>query len=225
MRPPFSPPLEDEEKRKKDLSEENLLMMKKYCCRLSFAVLLCFSGILLVSCSLFPANEYIEPAVYDIGIPEETEQALPYDVEIQPFLSEGASRYKMMYRLDDNRLHTDDYNRWTQPPGPLLTRYLRMAFAGRDVKAKPIRFRVSGTILVFEADLKQKLVRMFVSCRIAGEKSASGEKSVSAEESMMFSEPLKDTDPASVADAMSAVAGQFVRKLRQDMDLLAEQLK
>ena len=200
-------------------------MMKKYCCRLPFAVLLCFSGILLVSCSLFPANEYIEPAVYDIGIPEETEQTLPYDVEIQPFLSEGASRYKMMYRLDDNRLHTDDYNRWTQPPGPLFTKYLRMAFAGRDVKAKPIRFRVSGTILLVEADLKQKLARIFVSYRIAGGKNASEEESVSASESVMFSEPLKDTEPSSIADAMSAAAEQLVRKLRQDMDLLAEQLK
>lgn len=41
----------------------------------------------------------------------------------------------------------------------------------------------------------------------------------------MLSEPLKDTEPSSIADAMSAAAEQLVRKLRQDMDLLAEQLK
>lgn len=166
------------------------------------------------SCSLLAPPEVREPVTYDLGIPEPL--ALPCKVQINPFRMDGAARFKMMGRIHGNQLETDEYHRWIMPPGPMLTRYLRMAFS----ESKPAcgnKEIISGSILFFEADYTRKTAVLSVEYEIR-----SGNSSVpEIRKTVMLRIPFPEqaaSPQAAFAAAMQKAAAALADKLRQELD-------
>ena len=189
--------------------------------RLHLAALLAISAgalSLLGACSLLPSEPYREVRSYDLGVPPSAEPAAALSVE--PFSADSACKFKMLYRAEGNEMLIDEYNRWTQPPGQMLTKYLRLAF--RDLPgastARPElpKYEVSGSILAFEADLDSKKVNLGVhyilSNRIVSD--------ISVERTMIFSQPMEGVSSSDVANSMSKAASQFVDSLKSDLQAL-----
>lgn len=190
-------------------------MNKTIAATLSSAALLIISA-----CNLLPSSEYKEPHLYDIGIPLETKSSSQYEVSIQPFSSDAAVRYKMIYRMADNRLDVDEYNRWTQPPGQMITKYLRLAFADDSMKNAPVRLIVSGTVLAFEADFAHKVARFCISYKI----SDAASNLPSAASSFTATIPLESNTPGAVAKSMSKAVEEFQKKLTINVETFAQEL-
>jgi len=193
-------------------------MMKK---RTWIPIFFCMMlAVLSTSCSLLPSPRYNGPKLYDIGVPE-TYPDLPYTLTVLPFTTDTSARYKMLYRVGENQLETDEYNRWTLPPGSMLTKYLSVSFkpTGPDLpKAKRPAFILSGKILFFEADLTKNAVRLTVEYRIERENTSADEKPFTSSFSIL--EPLPNNSPDEIANAMGRAVKQFADRLKSQMDTL-----
>ena len=120
---------------------------------------------LLASChiNLIPETEFSDPKTFDLASPAPV-TGLPFSVDVETFSSECAGRFKMVFRSDENRISVDEYNRWSMPPGAMLTKYLSARFAaapGSSDHAKPV-FSLDGTVLVCELNMQKKQVSLMV---------------------------------------------------------------
>jgi uncharacterized lipoprotein YmbA len=82
------------------------------------ALALCLSA----ACSFLPSEPYREVRTFDLGVPEAIGSASA--LQVQPFGADSACKFKMLYRAEGNEMLIDEYNRWAQPPGQMLTKYL-----------------------------------------------------------------------------------------------------
>ena len=194
--------------------------MKKYFVHKTacFAAILAMASI-LSSCSFFQRNEYEAVHLYDVGL---SSMVSRYAVEVRPFASDTAARYKMLFRTSDSELKTDEYNRWTLPPAQMITKYLRSAFAvdrapGEDCDGS--RFIINGNILAFEADLKTSKARLYVSYDISMPENAGFKPYVS---SLNLEIPLESHTASAFAEAMSIASERLAEVLLEDMNALAE---
>ena len=121
---------------------------------------------LLAACSfsVIPQAEFTETRTYDLVSPAPLGE-LPFIIDVDAFSSECASRYKMVFREEANRIVIDEYNRWAMPPGAMLTKNLAARFAeqcgnqGRD--GKPA-FELDGSVLNCELNKTKKQVDLMV---------------------------------------------------------------
>ena len=115
---------------------------------------------LLAACNvnLIPKADVTENGIYDLVSPAPIGE-LPFTIDVDAFSSECASRFKMVFREKGNRIEVDEFNRWSMPPGAMLTKYLSARFAaqsgnhGRD--GKPA-FELDGSVLNCEMN-KEKI--------------------------------------------------------------------
>ena len=174
------------------------------------------SAVFMGGCGILSEPSYTVTRNYDLESPPVLNTP-GYDVMILPFASETAGRYKMVTR-SGVELYQDEYNRWTQPPALLLTRYLRMALSDNENtqrKNLPV-YEVSGTVLMFEADLKTYTAFLCVRYSILERRSGK----VMCNGLLRYNIPMnkKDTLPVAFAHAMSEAANKFVNKLYSDMN-------
>lgn len=177
------------------------------CISISAAVLGCSAA-----CSLLPQAPYHESYVFDLGIPPKAD--MPFNVDIQQFSSECATKFKMLYRLENNQIQIDEYNRWTQTPGPMLTKYLRLAFRGTDNSKN---FYVSGNIMAFEADVPTKVARLAVRYTIDDSLGDDKSSAKSISKTVIISVPYEENRPGSIAAAMAGTADKLVLLIRDDI--------
>lgn len=180
----------------------------------AFALALCLAP-LCGACSFLPSGEYREARSFDIGVPAPLASAPA--VSIQPFGSDSACKYKMLYRSGGNEVFVDEYNKWTQPPGQMLTKYLRLAFRNDgDGSPREAKYELGGSVLAFEADFEKKKVELGVrySLRSVGSDSRSFERSA------VISEPLSSVDPAEAAKAMGKAAFKLAVMIDADLKAL-----
>jgi uncharacterized lipoprotein YmbA len=112
------------------------------------ALALCLSA----ACSFLPSEPYREVRTFDLGVPEAIGSASA--LQVQPFGADSACKFKMLYRAEGNEMLIDEYNRWAQPPGQMLTKYLRIASGSSRRSLLPLRgseIRALRSILAFEA--------------------------------------------------------------------------
>ena len=165
---------------------------------------------LLAAChfNLIPETDYSDPKTFDLASPAPVTD-LPFAVDVETFSSECAGRFKMVFREDENRISVDEYNRWSMPPGAMLTKYLSARFAsapdsaGRD-RAKPL-FSLDGTVLVCELNAQKKQVVLMVHYIIT----EPPEDTFKFSGTKSYNVPVDSVSAEAFAEGMNKAAGQF----------------
>lgn len=174
-------------------------------------------SLLLGGCSLLSTN-YKQVNYYDIGKPAET---CPenFNITVQPFFNTSPSSMKFYYRKDNYSVLTDDYNKWTQNPEGMLTRYLNSYFAQETDSSAATNgitekdYLLSGTINSFEIDLSQKEICFAVEYDI---KKVDTNKSL-RKDYFIIKLPAKENKAEAFAAAMSEAEKKFAERLRADL--------
>ncbi len=152
---------------------------------------------------------------FDLGTPD-TMMVKGVDFKIENVCNSSNTRLKMAYRVSDNRIETDDYNKWIQNPGSLLTRYLRVAFES-DVpvkrKNKTVTWLLNGGIDVFEIDLPKKEVRLGLNYYIVRE----SDNKILIRQYRSLTTKLETMEPEAFARAMTVNAKKLAVKIRNDI--------
>jgi hypothetical protein len=179
----------------------------------------------LVSGCMFEPEPYRPVHYYDLKTPW---KVCPegVDVDVQLFRMEAPSKYKMLYRADSTKVLVDDYNKWTQPPGFMLTRYLQSAFSSdtNPEKLGNIVFVMTGSIFTFEIDLEKSQAVLGVKYELKRKRDGK----ILIDKSRVFYEKFPDSkklSPEIFANAMSDAATQFVKKLRGEIISIKDQEK
>ena len=98
--------------------------------------------VMAAGCSIFPTPDNTETFYYDLGIPERA--ATDFRIEVSPFSSMTNERFRMAARGDNNVIHGLEFHKWAQTPGPLLTKYLRLAYRDASEPVTPVAVKPEG---------------------------------------------------------------------------------
>lgn len=164
---------------------------------------------LLAACSfsLVPQTGYTDPRTFDLASPAPHDE-LPFVVEVDTFSNECSGRYKMVFREETNRIIIDEYNRWSMPPGSMLTKYLSARFAAtpgnQNKTVKPV-FELDGTVLTCELNKPEKQVDLMIHYFIV----EPGDERFKLTGTEDYSIPVDDTTAEAFADGMNRAAAQF----------------
>ena len=172
------------------------------------------------SFSLIPQTEFTEPGTFDLASPEPLE-ALPFIVDVDAFSNECSGRFKMVYRENANRIDVDEYNRWSMPPGAMLTKDLAARFAaqtGNQGRAgKPV-FELDGSVLTCELNKPKKQVDLMVHFFIVEH----GSDTFKITGMKDYAIPVADDSADAFADGMNNAAAQFADHI---VSILKDELK
>ena len=183
----------------------------------------------LASChiNLIPETEFSDPKTFDLASPAPV-TGLPFAVDVETFSSECAGRFKMVFREDENRISVDEYNRWSMPPGAMITKYLSARFAAAPGStqdhAKPV-FSLDGTVLVCELNAQKKQVSLMIHYIIT----EPPEDTFKLSGTESYSIPVDDVSAEAFAEGLSKAAEQFsdhvVKLLKAEMQSRAAAAK
>lgn len=183
----------------------------------SFKALFIFSvAFLLSGCSLL-SGSYKQVNYYDIGkSPEGSPDS--FSLTVQPFFNNSPSSMKFYYRKDNYSVLMDDYNKWTQSPEGMLTRYLNSYFAKETdsetaSRAAEKEYLLSGTITSFEIDLSKKEVCFAAEYDI---KRTDTNKSV-RKDYFIIKIPFTENKAEIFAAAMSQAEKNFAERIKADL--------
>ncbi len=141
---------------------------------------------------------YVEPAEYDLADPPEEARPMAAMVRFGVFRNVSGADRRFLIRAENDRMLTDEYNRWLVSPELLIERRLRAAMPDpAEIRRSGETVRLSGTVYRFELNRKRKLAVVGVdySARLPG--------GASLERSTLCEAPLRDDSPASAVRAMS----------------------
>ena len=157
--------------------------------------------------SLVPQTEYTEPKTFDLVSPTPLDE-LPFIVEVDAFSTECSGRFKMVFREEANRISVDEYNRWSMPPGAMLTKYLAARFAvpsnnqGRE--KKPV-FELDGSVLACELNKATMEVDLMIHYFIV----EPGEEDFKITGTESYSIRVEEATPEAFADGVTKAAVKF----------------
>ena len=184
---------------------------------------------LLAACNvnLIPKADVTENGIYDLVSPAPIGE-LPFTIDVDAFSSECASRFKMVFREKGNRIEVDEFNRWSMPPGAMLTKYLSARFAaqsgnhGRD--GKPA-FELDGSVLNCEMNKEKKQVDLMVHFFIVEH----GDEEFKITGTEDYGIPVDGTSAEAFADGMNQAAAKFadhiVSVLKDELRKRADEAK
>jgi len=163
---------------------------------------------LLAACnfSLVPQSRYTDPRTFDLASPAPHDN-LPFVIDVDTFSNECSGRYKMVFREEANRITIDEYNRWSVPPGSMLTKYLAARFAtpgSQNRAAKPV-FELDGTVLTCEMHKPAKHVDLMIHYFIVDP----GDEKFKITGTEDYSIPVDETTAEAFADGMNEAAAKF----------------
>ena len=186
--------------------------MKKVVMTMLTAALFAAAG-----CALM-GPEYVEPAEYDLAQPPSEEIApLPVPVRFGVFRNVSGADRRFLVREENDRMLTDEYNRWLVSPELLIERRLRAAMPDpEEVRGNSEVVRLSGTVYRFEFDRRRK--RAVVGVNYSARLSDGGR----LERDAYYEVPMRDDSPATAVQAMSAAVEKSAAAARM---LVQELLK
>ena len=196
-----------------------------------FRLFLCAAALIpfLAACSfsLIPQTEFTEPGTFDLASPEPLE-ALPFIVDVDAFSNECSGRFKMVYRENTNQIDVDEYNRWSMPPGAMLTKYLAARFAaqtGNQGRAgKPV-FELDGSVLTCELNKPKKQVNLMVHYFIVEQ----GNDSFKITGTEDYAIPVGEATAEAFADGMNKAAAKLADHiayvLEEELEKRADEVK
>ena len=167
-------------------------------------------------CSIFPTTDNTETSYYDLNIPERC--ATGCRIEVAPFSSMTNERFRMASRGEGNIIHGREFHKWVQTPGPLISKYLRLAYrdaadtARSSAAGKEGRYHLGGTVLVFESDRGEAKLghRYVISWGASGERKHTGR-------TVLVTEKISDDTPGAFANAMSRAAAKVSQMILADI--------
>ena len=162
--------------------------------------------------------EYVEPAEYDLAQPPAAESAsLSAPVRFCVFRNVSGADRRFLIRAEDDRMLTDEYNRWLVSPELLIERRLRAAMPDpEEIRRSGETVRLGGTVYRFELDWKRKLAVVGV------DYSARLSDGASLERNTLCEAPIRDDSPAAAVRAMSEAVERSAAAAKQ---LVLELLK
>ena len=164
---------------------------------------------LLAACSvsLVPRTEYTEPKTFDLVSPSPLDE-LPFIVDVDAFSTECSGRFKMVFREEANRISVDEYNRWSMPPGAMLTKYLAARFAtpsNNQGREKKPTFELDGSVLACELNKATMQVDLMIHYFIV----EPGEEDFKITGTEDYSIPVEEATPEAFADGIDQAAAKF----------------
>jgi len=168
------------------------------------------------ACSIFPDPEQTETSYYDLDIPARIVMEKP--VEVVPFSTITGERFRMAYREEGNIVRGNEFHKWVQTPGAMVTKYLRLTFRDDpNEKSRNAQYTldISGSVLLFEVldDYAELGVRYKIQY-------GSREKIF---KTILIREKLTEKTPRHFAAAMSKAANQFALLLAKECKTLIDQ--
>lgn len=171
---------------------------KKHFCQLPAALLAIFAMLLLNSC-LIPTQPYRRTRTFDLGAAAVTQE----QIEVEKFENPNMYRHSFVYRVGDNEIIRDEYNRWAALPENMMASRLRTVFAAPDSLADGTAPVLSGKILRFEFDTKKSLAVLQIAYKIHKGAKLATEGEFSAETA------FAENDPSAMAKAMAECLDKF----------------
>ena len=164
----------------------------------------CTLAALISGCSIFPEPRQSSIEYYDLKPPKQL-QCPPIDVE--QFVSFSGERQRMLRRKRDISVESSDFNKWMQPPGALLTRYLRLTF--RNHLETPIVNRdqcaiLRGEVITFEINGKEAVLGIRYQLKYDRQ---------TYSKTVLIKEKIEGRGPAAFAQAMSRAAERFAQMI------------
>ncbi|OGV38409.1 MAG: hypothetical protein A2020_15235 [Lentisphaerae bacterium GWF2_45_14] len=175
-------------------------------------------SVIFLSGCLFTSEPYRAVSYYDLSVPDAN---VPDDSDIIviPVRDDTPTKYRMVFRKSENSLIIDDYSKWVQPPGMMLTRYMQSFFSDSGKYENPatddrVSFTIAASVFVFEAALEQKQAILGVKYEI--KRSEDGK--VLLFSSKIFSENMDTFTGDKLSAAMSVCASKFAAALKKEIE-------
>ncbi len=188
---------------------------------LSVAVI---TSVALSGCSFLNEQPYRQVDYFDLGSPAQY-SINGVTVKFMKFRGLEAAKYKMVYHEDDTRVLIDDYNKWIQPPGFMLNRFLQNSFStNQNAASNDTRsYDVSGTLFEFKIDLKKQLVILGVTYIIRDGNSNALPPLV--EKSVSYTAPFKERTGYAFSQAMTQAAKKLTESIYKDIKKISSKKK
>lgn len=172
----------------------------------------------VLSGCMFMSEPYRDVIYYDLSVPAPA-PAESVRVSVLPIRDESSTKYKMVFRKNSNALIVDDYAKWTQPPGMMLTRYLENYFSKSDTNKEPesentVSLSLAGSIFAFEADLESKEVVLGVKYEVR----RSENNKLLESGAMSFREKVDEFSGQKLAAAMSLCAFRYAAFIKKKIE-------
>ena len=119
--------------------------------------------LLLSGCGIFSTEPYIKTYFFDIGSPVAKINASKFKIDNISFSTLSMYRQKMVFRVAQNTVLFDEYNRWSMSPDSLFRRSFVMAVidsAAQSQNEKLPHYSIEGKIMMLEADIPGKSVTL-----------------------------------------------------------------
>lgn len=161
----------------------------------------------LCACSLLAPPEQSKIVYYDL-IPPKKIASVP--LRIEQFVSFSGERQRMARRDHGTRIDGNDFHKWVQSPGGLITRYLQMAFRNNpsdDPRKLDNPVELRGEVLTFEIDGDEAVLGVRYHIR-------RGKQSFS--KTVLIREKMERPDPDCFPPAMSLAANRLAQVIAAD---------
>ncbi|MFZ2657357.1 MAG: ABC-type transport auxiliary lipoprotein family protein [Victivallales bacterium] len=168
--------------------------------------------LLLCGCGIFQKEPYIKVSYFDIGSPA------AQDIGGKPVLVGGvdASRpylEKMVFRVSENRIEIDEYNRWSCSSADMLQKYLSLAYETSASNEKLPVCLLKVEIFQIEADIAKSSAKLVLQASI--EDRSSGKILIRKTYSEEI--PVGKVTGESFAKGIAAAAAKILEQLTADI--------
>lgn len=165
----------------------------------------------MAGCSILPEPRQSSIDYFDLRPPKQI-QSLPVDVE--QFVTSSGERQRMLRRSRGIYMESSDFHKWVQASGPLLTRYLRLAFRNQLQNQPVDRDRcviLSGEVLSFERNGENAVLGVRYQLKY--------DRRIYAK-TVLITEKMDGSRPAAFAEAMSRAAERFAGTVAAEISRL-----
>ncbi|HBC89643.1 MAG TPA: hypothetical protein DCZ94_22115 [Lentisphaeria bacterium] len=175
---------------------------------LTCAVLILF----ICGCGIFRKEPYIKSSYFDIGSPAVQDvggrRVLVADVDAsRPYLE------KMVFRMSENRIELDEYNRWSCSPADMLKKYLSLAYETGASNEKAVVCLLKAEIFQIEADMVKSSVKLII--QVSFEERSSGKPLFS--KTYMQEVPVEKITGESFARGAATAAAKILEEITADI--------
>lgn len=163
---------------------------------------------------IFIDESYKTVSYYDLKTPASScPEGL--DLKVQIVRNDVSTKYKMVYRTEDNQILIDDYNKWTQPPGLMVGRYMDAVFRANKTggKDEAINLIFEGKIVFFEMNMITQKAVFGMDYTIT--RAADGKALL--QKNAVFHKKFASVSAKDFAAAMSSAVGEFTDDLKREL--------
>jgi ABC-type uncharacterized transport system auxiliary subunit len=171
-----------------------------------------FLGVFLCGCGLLFKEPYNPVNYYDLSYPEAKQGIGDMRISVANVKADKPYSDKMVFRVSDNRIEIDEFNRWSCNPSDLIGRYFSLALAG-SAKDGAKSCLLSAEILRLEANLKKSSVNLTLQVSIQN----SSDGAAVLKKTYSKSIPVEKVSGESFAKGVETAMGNICVELSRDL--------